>query len=85
MLRHEGVRALYKSYRTTLVMNVPFTAVHFGVYEAAKRMLLHASEQEEGLLVQVRAQFPRACNQFAVLAGTPWLSQVVAPPCSRVL
>jgi solute carrier family 25 iron transporter 28/37 len=38
--REEGVSALWRSYRTTVVMNVPFTAVHFSVYESAKRWLL---------------------------------------------
>ena len=36
MLRHEGPAAFYRSLRTTLVMNVPFTAVHFAAYESAK-------------------------------------------------
>ncbi|GBG67785.1 hypothetical protein CBR_g910 [Chara braunii] len=35
----EGLGAFYASYRTTLVMNVPFTAVHFATYEGAKRIL----------------------------------------------
>nr|GMC90125.1 mitoferrin-like [Ipomoea batatas] len=33
----EGIGAFYVSYRTTVVMNAPFTAVHFATYEAAKR------------------------------------------------
>ncbi|MEW5320102.1 MAG: hypothetical protein WDW38_011201 [Sanguina aurantia] len=40
MLRTEGVRAFYKSYPTTLLMNIPFTAVHFTVYEAAKKVMM---------------------------------------------
>ena len=36
MLRTEGPAAFYRSLRTTLVMNVPFTAVHFAAYESAK-------------------------------------------------
>lgn len=39
VMEHEGIRAFYTSYRTTLVMNVPFTAVHFATYEAAKKAL----------------------------------------------
>jgi len=27
--KQEGLRAFYKSYRTTLVMNVPFITMHF--------------------------------------------------------
>ncbi|GAB2270868.1 hypothetical protein Dimus_005733 [Dionaea muscipula] len=38
--REEGFRAFYASYRTTVIMNAPFTAVHFATYEAAKDSLL---------------------------------------------
>ncbi|XP_028764566.1 mitoferrin isoform X2 [Neltuma alba] len=41
--KEEGVGALYASYRTTVVMNAPFTAVHFATYEAAKRGLTELS------------------------------------------
>ncbi|GLC46405.1 hypothetical protein PLESTM_001867900 [Pleodorina starrii] len=54
MLRHEGVGAFFKSYRTTLVMNVPFTAMHFSVYETAKRLLCHELD-DETLRVQLVA------------------------------
>ncbi|KIY96601.1 Mitoferrin-1 [Monoraphidium neglectum] len=40
VLRQEGVGALFRSYRTTIVMNIPYTAVHFSVYESAKTFLL---------------------------------------------
>ncbi|KAI8476027.1 MAG: mitochondrial carrier domain-containing protein [Monoraphidium minutum] len=69
VLRQEGVGALFRSYRTTIVMNIPYTAVHFSVYESAKKFLLGAGgdaastgdaaaegdEPEEGLAVQVVA------------------------------
>ena len=45
MLRHEGLGAFFRSYRTTLVMNVPFTAMHFSVYETTKK-LIHQGEAE---------------------------------------
>ena len=35
MLKHEGPGAFYRSYQTTLVMNIPFTAVHFATYESS--------------------------------------------------
>jgi len=58
-LRDEGFRAFYRSYGTTLVMNVPFTAVQFTVYELAKRQLvalqLLSSAEEEGLTEQLLA------------------------------
>ena len=34
--RSQGIGALYRSYPTTLAMNVPFTAIHFTAYESAK-------------------------------------------------
>ncbi|KAF3447757.1 hypothetical protein FNV43_RR08460 [Rhamnella rubrinervis] len=37
VLREEGLGAFYASYRTTVLMNAPFTTVHFTMYEAAKR------------------------------------------------
>ena len=39
MLRDEGVFSIYRSLRTTLVMNVPFTAIHFAAYESAKKAM----------------------------------------------
>ena len=54
--RTEGVRAFYRSYPTTLAMNVPFTAIHFSTYESAKTALFKASEAEkEGFAVQFAA------------------------------
>ncbi|GAB2274275.1 hypothetical protein Dimus_009041 [Dionaea muscipula] len=43
--KEEGFRAFYASYRTTVIMNAPFTAVHFSTYEAAKKALLGISAQ----------------------------------------
>lgn len=37
--RHDGLRAFYVSYPTTVLMNVPFMSVHFGVYESLKVVL----------------------------------------------
>lgn len=45
IVAREGVGALYRSYRTTLVMNIPFTAMHFSVYETAKK-LIHGGEHD---------------------------------------
>lgn len=36
ILKDEGIRAFYASYPTTVFMNVPFMAVHFGSYESFK-------------------------------------------------
>lgn len=37
-MKEEGIGAFYRSYRTTVVMNIPFTAVHFAAYEAGKKV-----------------------------------------------
>uniref|UniRef100_A0A0D6R3X2 Mitochondrial carrier protein n=1 Tax=Araucaria cunninghamii TaxID=56994 RepID=A0A0D6R3X2_ARACU len=58
ILREEGFGAFYASYRTTVVMNAPFTAVHFATYEAAKEGLMKFSPEkasEERLLVHITA------------------------------
>ncbi|XP_042503368.1 mitoferrin-like [Macadamia integrifolia] len=58
MLREEGLKAFYASYRTTIVMNAPFTAVHFATYEAVKKVLNEVSPEnarEERLLVHITA------------------------------
>ena len=36
VLRSEGVRGFYRSYTTTLAMNLPFATINFGVYDALK-------------------------------------------------
>ncbi|GFZ01326.1 mitochondrial substrate carrier family protein [Actinidia rufa] len=58
MFREEGVRAFYASYKTTVVMNAPFTAVHFSTYEAMKKVLGEVSPEnasEERVLVHLTA------------------------------
>lgn len=40
MLATEGVGAFFKSYRTTIVMNVPFTAIQFPLYETSKKLIM---------------------------------------------
>ncbi|KAL6745765.1 mitochondrial carrier domain-containing protein [Haematococcus lacustris] len=52
----EGPAAFFRSYRTTLVMNVPFIAMHFSVYDAAKGLLVGGEDgDEDTLLVQLVA------------------------------
>lgn len=54
----EGMGAFYASYRTTVLMNAPFTAVHFATYEAAKRGLMEVSPDsvsDERLVVHATA------------------------------
>lgn len=58
MIREEGFGAFYASYRTTVVMNAPFTAVHFSTYEAVKKVLSEVSPEnanEERIIVHVTA------------------------------
>lgn len=39
IIKREGVRALYAAYPVTILMNVPFMAVHFSTYECMKTAL----------------------------------------------
>ncbi|KAK9290009.1 hypothetical protein L1049_008172 [Liquidambar formosana] len=59
VLVEEGIGAFYASYRTTVVMNAPFTAIHFATYEAAKRGLMEVvspeSVSDENLVVHATA------------------------------
>jgi len=62
--RAEGARAFFKSFWTTLVMNVPYTAIHFATYESCKTYFSGADDDradgggedaEETLAVQLGA------------------------------
>lgn len=58
ILREEGFKAFYASYRTTVVMNAPYTVAHVTTYEAAKKMLISISPEkasEEGIIVHLTA------------------------------
>ncbi|XP_068668512.1 uncharacterized protein [Aristolochia californica] len=58
IMRDEGFGAFYASYRTTVLMNAPFTAVHFATYEAAKHALMGIdpdSADDEQLVVHATA------------------------------
>ena len=44
IIRHEGVRALYRSYTTQLAMNIPFQIVHFSIYEQVQNLLNYERE-----------------------------------------
>lgn len=72
VLREEGIRAFYASYRTTVVMNAPYTAVHFATYEAAKRGLMEVSPDsanDERLVVHATAG--AAAGALAAAVTTP--------------
>ncbi|KAM0002893.1 putative mitochondrial carrier protein [Helianthus debilis subsp. tardiflorus] len=72
VLREEGFGAFYASYRTTILMNAPFTAVHFATYEAAKRGLMGVSEEsvsDERLVVHATAG--AAAGALAAAVTTP--------------
>ncbi|MQM20302.1 hypothetical protein Taro_053321 [Colocasia esculenta] len=72
VLREEGPRAFFVSYRTTVVMNAPFTAVHFATYEAAKRGLIEVSPEsanDERLVVHATAG--AAAGALAAVVTTP--------------
>ncbi|KAI4382448.1 hypothetical protein MLD38_008411 [Melastoma candidum] len=72
VLKDEGLRAFYASYRTTVFMNAPFTAVHFSTYEAAKRCLMEVSPEsvdDEGWVVHATAG--AAAGALAAAITTP--------------
>uniref|UniRef100_A0A0A9F8H3 Uncharacterized protein n=1 Tax=Arundo donax TaxID=35708 RepID=A0A0A9F8H3_ARUDO len=69
VLRDEGSGAFFVSYRTTVVMNAPYTAVHFATYEAAKRMLGDMAADDESLAVHATAG--AAAGALAAAITTP--------------
>lgn len=72
VLLEEGVQAFYASYRTTIIMNAPFTAVHFATYEAAKRGLMEVSPEiacDEKVMVHATAG--AAAGALAAVVTTP--------------
>ena len=72
VLRDEGFKAFYASYRTTVLMNAPFTAVHFATYEAAKRGLMEVSPEsanDEQWIAHATAG--AAAGALAALVTTP--------------
>lgn len=44
----EGLRAFYISYPTTLLMNIPLSAIQFSVYEGMKSFLNPTGEYSPG-------------------------------------
>lgn len=72
VMREEGIRAFFASYRTTVVMNAPFTAVHFATYEAAKRGLTDVSpESAADARLVVHATAGAAAGALAAAVTTP--------------
>jgi solute carrier family 25 iron transporter 28/37 len=72
VLSEEGFGAFYASYRTTVLMNAPFTAVHFATYEAAKKGLMEISPEsasDERLVVHATAG--AAAGALAAAVTTP--------------
>jgi solute carrier family 25 iron transporter 28/37 len=54
-VQSQGLGALYRSYPTTLAMNVPFTAMHFSAYESGKVFLGGDAVEEETFFTQFTA------------------------------
>ncbi|KAL9270644.1 Mitochondrial RNA-splicing protein MRS4-like protein [Drosera capensis] len=46
--REEGFRAFYASYRTSIIMNAPFTDVYLTIYAIVKKTLSRISSRGEG-------------------------------------
>lgn len=71
-LKDEGIKALYASYRTTVIMNAPYTATHFATYEAAKAGLKRVwpeKTNEENVFVHLTAG--GAAGAVASIVTTP--------------
>ncbi|KAI5078699.1 hypothetical protein GOP47_0006370 [Adiantum capillus-veneris] len=71
-LREEGIKAFYASYRTTVIMNAPYTATHFATYEAVKAGLKSRwpeKSNEENLFVHLTAG--GAAGALASIVTTP--------------
>ncbi|RWW82778.1 hypothetical protein BHE74_00008735 [Ensete ventricosum] len=74
VLREEGIRAFFASYRTTVVMNAPYTAVHFATYEAVKRGMTEVSPENENASDErlvVHATAGAAAGALAAAVTTP--------------
>ncbi|XP_060175949.1 uncharacterized protein LOC132606449 [Lycium barbarum] len=72
VLKEEGFKAFFASYKTTVLMNAPYTAVHFATYEAAKLGLSGVSPEnasDERLIVHATAG--AAAGASAALVTTP--------------
>lgn len=72
VVKEEGYRAFYASYRTTVLMNAPFTAVHFSTYEAMKKGLSEVSpESAEDERLVVHATAGAVAGALAAAVTTP--------------
>jgi solute carrier family 25 iron transporter 28/37 len=70
VFREEGFSAFYKSYPTTVVINVPFMAVYFATYETTKQALVISKNiDEKSPLVFVVAG--GAAGALAALSSNP--------------
>ncbi|KAK4355961.1 hypothetical protein RND71_024932 [Anisodus tanguticus] len=72
VLKEEGFKAFYASYKTTVLMNAPYTAVHFSTYESVKLGLSGVSPEnasDERLIVHATAG--AAAGAAAALVTTP--------------
>ncbi|XP_038692518.1 mitoferrin-like isoform X2 [Tripterygium wilfordii] len=72
VFRDEGFGAFYASYRITVLMNAPFTAVHFATYEAAKGGLMGISpDNADDERLAVHATAGAAAGALAAVVTTP--------------
>lgn len=66
-LKEEGYFAFYRSYRTTLMMNIPFMSVQVAVYESTK--ILMGAEEKDSLFIQLTAG--AVAGAMAAAVSTP--------------
>ncbi|KAK8518177.1 hypothetical protein V6N13_027657 [Hibiscus sabdariffa] len=71
VMTEEGIGAFYASYRTTVIMNAPFTAVHFATYEAAKRELMDMAPDAVDERLVVHATAGAGAGALAAAVTTP--------------
>jgi len=55
VIRVEGFSALYASYTTTLLMNIPYNAVQFGAYESLRKIFKRGKESDFDLMAHLAA------------------------------
>ncbi|KAH7314637.1 hypothetical protein KP509_21G012300 [Ceratopteris richardii] len=66
LIRDEGMKAFYSSYKTTVVMNAPYTATHFATYEDGLMNCWPDRTKEENLFVHLFAGGAAGASASAV-------------------
>mmetsp|Transcript_16724 Transcript_16724/g.23252 ORF Transcript_16724/g.23252 Transcript_16724/m.23252 type:complete len:315 (-) Transcript_16724:71-1015(-) len=70
IIQSEGFFALYASYSTTLLMNIPYNALYFASYESLRRILKRGKESEFDVIAHCLAG--GGAGAFAGALTTPF-------------